>query len=82
MVVCKSLPGLQILKKLLNHCNMYNCWLAQSICNNNIHLFKRNVKINLEQLYVNTWKNKIYQNQLCYSYRIFKEELMKLEKMN
>ena len=75
----KKSPWITNIKKLLNDCNMYNCWLAQSICNNNIHLFKRNVKINLEQLYVNTWKNEIYQNQLCYSYRIFKEELM-LEK--
>ena len=76
--ILKKSDWLLYVKTALNDCNMYNCWLNQSICEKSLVLFKRNVKKALTNYYSYKWKEDINNSNLCYNYRIFKEEL-KLE---
>ena len=49
--ILKKSGWLLYVKTALNDCNMYNCWLNQSICEKSLVLFKRNVKKALTNYY-------------------------------
>ena len=55
--IIKKSSWLLFVKKTLNDCKMYNCWLSQSLNCVNLTLFKNKVKSNLTNYYSNQWKN-------------------------
>ena len=67
-----KIPWLHNIKTLLDNLGLSYIWDFQ--CNYSALGFKKLVKQRLTDQYYQTWKQNVYENSICTSYRIFKEE--------
>jgi len=65
-------PWIQKVKELLNECDLYNLWLQQNPPTNMKHI----VKGRITDIYVERWKNNIFESPKCYNYRMYKNDLI------